>query len=145
MIREEFSVVINRPIEEVFTFTTDFEKMTQWVGELRESKKTSEGPMGVGTTFRHVVGLWGRRLEVNHKVTEYEPNRKLRFGTASGPVPNEAEWIFESTTGGTKITVSIEAEPGGFFKIAVPLLRRMFRRQWETNLANLKDLLEAQA
>ncbi len=143
MIREEFSVVINRPIEEVFAFTTDLEKMMQWVGELRESKKTSAGPVGMGMTFRHVVGLWGRRLEVNHKLTEYEPNRKFGFKSTSGPVPNEAEWTFESVTGGTKITVSIEAEPGGFFKIAVPLLRRMFRRQWQTNLANLKDLLEA--
>jgi hypothetical protein len=34
---------------------------------------------------------------------------------------------------------------GGFFKLAEPLVVRMLNRQFETNFANLKDLLEAQS
>ncbi len=36
----------------------------------------------------------------------------------------------------------LQGEPGGFFKLAEPLLGRMNQRQWDTNLANLKDVLE---
>lgn len=39
----------------------------------------------------------------------------------------------------------LEAEPGGFFKLAEPIVARMGKRQVDTNLANLKELLEAQA
>jgi uncharacterized protein YndB with AHSA1/START domain len=145
MLKIELSVVINRPVEEVFAFTTDIEKMTQWVGELQESKNISEGTVGVDTTFTHVVGFLGRRFEQNHKVIEYEPNRKLRFGATSGPIRSEIDITFESIEGGTKVTFAGGGEVGGFFKIAEPLLQRMFKRQWEANLANLKDLLEAQA
>ena len=35
--------------------------------------------------------------------------------------------------------------PGGFFKLAQPLLARMLQRQWDTNLANIKDVLESAA
>lgn len=143
MIRIEHSVVINRPIEEVFAFVTDIDKMSQWALELREAKKTSEGPVGVGTTFSGVVQLLGRRMENNHEVTEYEPNRKYSFKTTSGPVPMEAESTFESVAGGTRVTILAEAEPGGFFKLAEPIFARTAQRQYETNLATLKDLLEA--
>jgi hypothetical protein len=38
-----------------------------------------------------------------------------------------------------------EAEAGGFFKLAEPVVNRMMQRQLEGNIANLKDILEAQA
>jgi hypothetical protein len=38
-----------------------------------------------------------------------------------------------------------EAEVGGFFKLAEPIVGRMAKRQTEANLANLKDILESQA
>ncbi len=145
MLKIEMSVVINRPLEEVFAFVSDIEKMEQWVGELQESKNISAGPLGVGTTFTHVVGFLGRRFEQNHKVTEYERNRKLRFGATSGPIRSEIDITFESIEGGTKVTFGGGGEVGGLFKLAEPLLQRMFKRQWQNNIANLKDLLEAQA
>jgi len=55
------------------------------------------------------------------------------------------KFTFESVAGGTKVTRVTEAELGGFFKLAEPLVARMLKRQFETNFANLKDILEAQA
>jgi uncharacterized protein YndB with AHSA1/START domain len=145
MIKIETSIVINRPIEEVFAFVTDVEKLSQWSAELVEAKKTSEGPVGVGTTFSGVVKMLGRRMENEHKVSEYEPNSKFAFKVTSGPAQMEIEYTFESVAGGTKVSVVTEGETGGFFKLAEPIFARMLQRQYETNFANLKDLLEAQA
>ena len=68
MIKIETSIVINRSIEEVFAFVTDVEKMPQRSAELLEAKKTSEGPVGVGTTFSAVAKFLGRRMENDHNV-----------------------------------------------------------------------------
>jgi hypothetical protein len=43
------------------------------------------------------------------------------------------------------VTWSIEGEPEGFFRVAAPVLRGMVKRQVESQLGNLKDLLEAGA
>jgi len=146
MIKIETSIVINSLIEEVFAFVTDVEKQPRWSAELVEAKKTSEGPVGVGTTFSGVVKFLGRRMESDHEVSEYEPNSKFAFKVTSGPVPIEAdEYTFESVAGGTKVSVVVEGETGGFFKLGEPIFARMGKRQYETNFANLKDLLEAQA
>ncbi len=145
MTKLEQSVVINRPTEEVFAFVADIEKMSQWMSELVEAKQTSEGPMGVGTTANAAANVLGRRAESIQEVIEYEPNSKFAIKSTSGPVASKDEFTFESVAGGTKVTRVTEAELGGFFKLAEPLVARMLKRQFETNFANLKDLLEAQA
>ena len=145
MTKLEASVEIDRPTEEVFAYMTDIENLTQWMSELVEAKQTSEGPVGVGTTISAVATPLGRRAESIQEVTEYEPNRKFTFKSTSGPVESKDEYTFESVAGGTKVTRVAEAKMGGFFRLAEPVAVRMMRRQFETNFANLKDLLEAQA
>jgi len=43
------------------------------------------------------------------------------------------------------VTFVLKAEPGGFFKLAEPLVASMGKRRLETDVANLKDLIEAHA
>jgi uncharacterized protein YndB with AHSA1/START domain len=145
MVKVEVSVVINRPVEEVFAFVTRIENWNQWDAQLAEVKKTSEGPVGVGTTCQEVRHFMGRRMESTNEITEYEPNRKLSFKSTSGPFPVEGGYTFESVEGGTKFTVKGQAETGGFFKLTDPIVRRAVKGQLETINANLKELLEAQA
>jgi uncharacterized protein YndB with AHSA1/START domain len=145
MTKIETTVVINHPIEDVFAFVSNIEELSQWAGPVLEAKQTSEGPVGVGTTLTRVTQFLGRRLETTHEVTEYEPNRKISFKSSSGPIPIEERFTFESVEDGTKGTFSSEVEAGGFFKLAEPIVARMLKRQMESDVNNLKDMLEAQA
>ncbi len=143
-IKFETSVVINRSIEAVFEFMANPENDMLWQSGVLESRKTSEGPMGVGTIEESETQLLGRRIKSTLEVTAYEPNRRIVYKTTSGPIPFEAEYILDSLAeGDTKVTIVAEGEVGGFFKLAEPLVARTVRRQWEANLATLKDLLEA--
>jgi uncharacterized membrane protein len=143
MLKIETSIVINRPIEEVFAFTTNFENQPKWQSRLLEVKKTSEGPIGVGTTWRGVAMFLGQRIENNTVMTEYVPNQAYAGKSTSGPVPAEARLTYEPVEGGTRLGFTLEAQPGGFFKLAEPLLNGLFKRQTEADLATLKDLMEA--
>ena len=145
MVKLEGSVVINRPIEEVFAFLTNPENSSQWQGSVLESKQTSEGPRGVGTTGQVVSQFLGRRIESTWEVTEYELNRKTTSKSTSGPVPYELSATLETVDEGTRVTLVGEYEIGGFFKLAEPLVARMGQRQADADFANLKDLVEAQA
>ena len=144
MITVEHSVVINRPIEKVFEFMIDIENAPQWRQGLVEVKKLSD-ELVVGTRASEVLQFLGRRMETTYEITEYEPNKKFGFKTTSGPIPMEGGFNVEPAEGGTKVSFKIQGEAGGFFRLAEPILARMVRRQVETDYANLKDLLEAQA
>ncbi len=145
MIKIETSVVINRPIDEVFEFMANSENDPQWQSGAQEVMKTSEGPTGVGTTYTTVSRFLGRRLEATVEYTAYEPNKRVAIKATSGPIPFQSETTFEPAAGGgTKVTNNGEGDAGGFFKLAEPLVARMLKRQFDTDTANLKDLLEAQ-
>ena len=141
----DMSIVIKRPLEEVFAFLSNPENNPKWVSMSNEVHLTSAGPIGVGTTFRSVVTVLGRRLEGEVEFTEYEPNRSYAQKTTSGPIPVESRVTFERVDGGTQVTNHQVAEPGGFFKLAEPVLVRMIKRQFEADFANLKDLMESHA
>jgi len=145
MLKIEISTVINRPVEEVFAVASNPETYRKWSPGLIEVKRISEGPIGVGTTWRLVREALGQRLEAALELTEYEPNRKFTLDSKARPFPGEARWSFDAVEGGTRVSVVVQAEPGGFFKLAEPLLASMVKRQFEADLANLKDLMEARA
>jgi uncharacterized protein YndB with AHSA1/START domain len=144
MARTEASVVINRTIDEVFAYLTDVRNWSQWAG-FPEAEQTSEGSVGVGATFRGVSQFLGRRAEWTSEVTKYEPNKRMEQKITWGGMSIEQSLTFEPVEGGTRLTMVGEAETGGFFKLAEPVVNRMMQRQLEGNIANLKDILEAQA
>jgi uncharacterized membrane protein len=145
MVRIETSMVINRPVEEVFAFLSNMENNMKWRTSQQEVKKLSEGPIGLGTTYRMVNHVLGRQLETEAEVIEFEPNRKYTSRDKSGTLPLKAQRIFEAVEGGTRVTFRLQADPGGVFKIAAPLFATLAKRGIESDAAKLKDLLEAGA
>ena len=143
-IQQEHTVVIERPIEEVFAFVTDPDNVSLWQSTSLATEKTSEGPVGVGTTFRDTSKFLGRRIESDYEVTENEPPNRQCMRITSGPIPGSGCYLLEPTDGGsTRFTQNFEADVGGFFRLAEPLVGRAIRRQMEADMATLKDLLEA--
>jgi len=141
----ESSIVINRPIEDVWTYVSDFEKASVWNPATLEMRLTSEGPLQQGSSYVW-VGQWlGRRIESNCEVTAFEPGREFAYKIVSGPFPGAASTILEPAADGTRVTMRSEGEIGGFFKLAEPVVAAMSKRQIESMLGNLKDILEAQS
>jgi uncharacterized membrane protein len=145
MMTVEKSVEINQPVEKVFEFVSNPANDPLWRTEINSFHLASEGPMGADAKIEQTVHFLGKKFDGAAEVTVYEPNQQLSWKLVGGPVPgvgnNEFEAIGENQT---KYTITSEFEVGGFFKIAEPIVARMARRQVEANLANLKDLLEAE-
>ncbi len=145
MAKFDVSTTIKRPVQDVFAVISNVENNPKWSSAALESKQTSAGPIGVGTTARFVGKLLGRRIESESEVTEFEPNRKYSWQSKSGPFPIKGSVTLEQIEGGTRVNTTVEAEPGGFFKLAEPLIVIIAKRQFQSDLDNLKDLMEANA
>jgi len=141
----DVSSTIKRPVEDVFAVLSNVENNPKWSSVALEAEQTSPGPIGVGTTARFVGKFLGRRIESESEVTEFEPNRKYSWKSKSGPFPIKASTTFEQIEGGTRVNTTAEAEPGGFFKLAEPLIMSMGKRQFQNDLDSLRDLMEANA
>jgi len=143
MVEVETSVLINQPTERVFEFVTTPENDAQWMIGVESRDHTPGEPAGVGSTSQSEMRFLGVSVTVTWEVTEYEPPTRIEVKTIEGPVSVEAEYTFEAVgEGQTKVTVHGEADVGGIFSLAEPLVERMAQRQWEASFENLKDVLE---
>lgn len=141
----ELSIVINRPIEEVFTVLANLENDLKWRREWVDAKKTSDGPIGIGARFLLVSEALGRRIETVYEATKYEPNRIAAWKAVSGPLPLTFRRTFERVEGGTRVSIRYDAEVRGFFKLVMSLLARTVKRQHEGDLHTVKELMETRA
>ena len=145
MRRIETDIVIDRPVEEVFEFVSNPENDTSWQSGLEESRLTSEGPMGVGSTHLVVRRFLGKRIESLSEVTRFEPNAKIGLNSLSPPGQFAVEYTFEPINGGTRITTVAQADSGGLFKLGEPLVMKMVEAEMRRDFAALKELLEARS
>jgi uncharacterized protein YndB with AHSA1/START domain len=143
MIKNEKSIIIDRPIEEVFAYVGDLETGSQWQSALLEVRRTTQGPLGIGTQFMSVRKFMGQKMEATVEFVTYEPNRQITFKSISGPSPFEQSFLFESTAEGTRLTSILELQTGGLMGLADPLVSAGVKRAMDASFGDLKDLLES--
>ena len=137
----ENTVMIGRPLEEVFGFLSDFENLPRWNYAIVETHKVSAGPVGVGTIYQQVRSV-PSRSEERFEVTAYNPPHRLEIRGQLGPFPSRLSYALAATPEGTRVTNSVELElrgPGRLLRrVAVPRVRDAVA----ANLRKLKELLE---
>lgn len=143
MINIEQHVEINRPASAVFAFVSDQANAPRWQRGLEEVHRLTDGPIGVGTRYRFVRTLMGRRMPGENEYTRYEPDRSTAFTATSGGWPLEASYVVEPFEDGwTRLTSTIALHPAGPLRLLEPLFTATLTRDVKGNLASLKDLLE---
>ena len=145
MIKIEFDVDIERPVEEVFDFLTDTQRLTAWQSLIIDVREDTPGPLAKGSRYTHTAKFLGRRFDTTVEAVEIVPNERADFQTVTGPFPFRISHTLESTGTGTRLHVLGEGDPGGFFKLAEPLVARAAERQFKNDYTTLKELVEAQA
>jgi hypothetical protein len=112
---------------------------------MPEAEQTSQGKVGVGTTFRGKNRMMGKTLEWTAKLTEYAPNKKWAKVITSGSIVIDDQLIFDPVDGGTRFTMVYDVKVGGFLKLLSSMIVSSMRKQMKLDLINLKNILEPQA
>ncbi len=142
MIKVEHSIVIDRPVSEVFAFVTDPANNAKWQEGLVESRMVSSTAMGVGAHVTDIRKFLGRDMESKLEVTVFEPNKRFVQKVVSGPIPFEIIQTFDPSVNGPKLTVLTQGEPGGFFKLAAGMVQKQLESQLQGDVERLKKVLE---
>jgi uncharacterized protein YndB with AHSA1/START domain len=134
----ENTIRIDRPVEEVFAFLSDFENIPKWNYYVLEVRQLSEGLIGVGTTYHQVrksdqQDLRIIEFEPGHTVAvktllQSSPDLEMRFTLYEEGITTRVRDEWKLNTGRPAI---FERLAGGRIKSAVA-----------ENLAKLKELLE---
>lgn len=142
MIKFEKSLYIERPQQEVFDYITNPANDPKWRDSAISSAWTTNGPPGVGSILRSKDKFLGREMESTIEITAWKPPHSVGQKAIDSPVPYEINFHLEPEESGTRLTMTGQAELGGFFKIAEGLAGKQMEKQMEADFKNLKKVME---
>ena len=142
MINYKVNTHINRPVEQVFAFTTDSKNLRAWQSDLVENEQLTEGPMRVGIRFREVRRTGPRQSEIHAEITVFETNKRFATKTLTKPQVT-VSYAFDSENGGTRITYNFTMITSGFMRLLEPMLASSIKKDSESDFRKLKHILES--
>jgi uncharacterized protein YndB with AHSA1/START domain len=143
VVRAEESIFVERPVEEVFAYLTDLERVPEWQTNVLFLQLQSSGSLRPGAQLVELRKFLGRKVESVVEVTEFEPPHRYTIKVQSGPIPFEISNVLSESGGGTRLDASVEGEPGRFFGLVEWRVVKAVERELWNSLATLKDILEA--
>ena len=142
MINLDLGTLIDKPVKDVFAFITNPANMSKWNSAVVSMEQITPGAVGMGTKFKTVGEMLGRRIEGEMQVIAFEPDSKYGFQMNAGPVQVNVTLGFKTVGTGTKLSLNAQGNPGGLFKLAEGVMQGRVKSMMEENLARLKTVLE---
>lgn len=142
MISVERSVDVERPVEVVFTFLSDFVHTEQWDPGTVSTTRTDAGPLGLGSRFHNVSEFRGRRTELDYEVMRFDQNEHLTFTGENKTVTATDDMALRATATGTHITYRAHFRFKRWARLAEPVLRPGFGKIADETVAQLAATLE---
>ena len=143
-INVESIVEIDRPAADVFAFISDVRNNPRFQQGMRSCVWTSEPPTRVGSTYDQVAAFLGRAIVSKFVIDEYEPGRRIRFRSTSGPLGIvERRTVTPLSRDRSAVEVILDGDTGRYFRWAGPLVRPMVARSVKADYRRLKAVLES--
>jgi uncharacterized protein YndB with AHSA1/START domain len=139
------TVVIDRPIGDVFAFLADGENDPKFSPRVLEIAKTTDGPPGVGTRYASTVKDAGMKTKREFELTEFEPPTRIRWAERSKNLvtAREGGYDLERVGDGTRVTIHNVLEGHGLGKLIAPLALRAARKGADDFGKSIKAAVEA--
>jgi uncharacterized membrane protein len=136
-------IVIDRPVAVVADYAANPDNVPYWYVNIQSVEWKTPKPLAVGSQVAFVAKFLGRRMAYTYEIVSLVPGQQVIMRTSQGPFPMETQYRWEPSGAGTRMTLRNVGNPGGFFKLAAPLMARAMRKANQKDLASLKRILEA--
>jgi Polyketide cyclase / dehydrase and lipid transport len=140
VIRATGTILVDRPADEAFDFVADLSNEPTFNPDATDIRKTTPGPIGLGTTYEEDVKPLGHFVV---RIDEYERPSLLGFDARNRRADILVRFRFTPERGKTRLDAEIEFQPKGALRLLAPLLRRRMKRMYEHERGpSLKRALE---
>jgi len=146
-MRVQKSIEVNVPIDKVWPYFVEPEKIMQWCITFKKFEYTSDQRSGVGTPLYIEEQAGGPLMKMRFEITEWKENEMVTLRMVSGPMMKSYEqfWKLETTPSGSRINFreNIEFSLGIIGKLLDSIEARASVGTIDKMLVKLKSLVEA--
>jgi len=115
MQRIEQSITINKPVSEVFSYASKWQRWNEWFQGVSAFNPTTETTVGNGARYSYKANIMGFSASVEIEIDNYISNNGWTGKSTIG-IPHHTNWKFEPLGEGTKFTYSLA------YRLPVPIL-----------------------
>ena len=133
------TTLINRPAETVYAYVMDVSNDANWRTGVDESGWQTGESTAVGAVGYTLAG----KSKVEWRVVSYVEGESVDWDLISGPLKGRGGYRFVPVEGGTQFTLVADVEPTGWLRLLGPIFGRMGRRQNQSDVEKLRNILEA--
>ena len=144
MKKIEYSIVIKKPVKEVFRYLETLENRPEWEPGLIEAKVVSGKYDEPGSVIQITNQALGKKMETKAEVIEYVENSHV-ICRAEKPFYHEVTHLYEEVNGHTKFTRKAVADvekKGGASKLALGMVAKKIEKTFQKTVVNAKEVLE---
>jgi coenzyme Q-binding protein COQ10 len=142
MAKLERSIIINAPVDKVFSYLTEPENRTEWLPGTTDVRNVTGH--GLGQQWGYTYKIAGRYLKGKIEVTDYITNQRYAHKSTGGVVSTWT-YTFNTEAGGTKLVLEVELH-----ETPIPVIGKLFKgmvqkrseRQADAAIINIKTRLE---
>ncbi len=141
------SVEVARPAEEVFAYTTDPSRFSEWQKGVVSGHMDSDGAPKVGDRCRTTRRIGFSDRPDTSELVRFDPPHQWGVRGVDGPIRAIVDVTVEPRSDtSAQLTIALEFEGRGIGRLLVPLIvQRQAQREMPVDLATLKQRLECTA
>lgn len=136
------SINIQASSSVIFQYLLDIKNRKDYIPALEDVIMIDPLPIQKGSRYIEVAEIAGRRLETTYQVVELISNQKITAKTLKSIFPIQADLILNGNDQTTSITIQLDFQLKGIFKLASGIIKGIVNMQAKEILEKLKKNLE---
>lgn len=139
----ENTIVINKPIEQVFTYLARLEHLPDWNYAISRTTKITSGSVGIGTRYLQERNL-SHPMTEELEISAFQPLQLLSISGGFGPFPKGTSTYRLAKVDKSKTLLQNEMtlEIKGMLQFIAPIASMKIKAAVAQNLDTLKRILE---
>lgn len=141
MARFVTTVPSRRSQADAFAYMAAFENAREWDPSVTDARRTTDGPLRVGTAFAVVSRFGPRLVPLTYTIVRYEPDHLVVLEARSKGFVSTDVVTVAATGDASQVTYDAMLAFGGVGRLADPLMQLVFNRVGRRAEARLREVL----
>lgn len=142
MPRLHRTISVPKPLDEVFSFVSDFSTVPEWDPGVSASRQTNGDTPAVGATYAVTAVFTEREIPMVYRTTELDPPHRITLEGEGSTITAVDHITFEGKGDGTtRIDSVADLRMKGLLRLALPQLKGAFDELADKALAGLERRL----
>ena len=142
MVSVSRTFTVDRPVEQVVAYLTDFANAQEWDPGTVSCVQTSSGPVGVGTTWHNVSKIAGVTTELDYTLEELSPGRIVLVGRNDTATSTDTITVVAHGSG-SQVTYDADVALNGVARVGAPAVKLVFEHLGDETEDGIKQAVAA--